>query len=94
MSERDGSLVSRLLDDGRELTVYPQIFTTRLCIGDPELNVYDDAWCYHHPFDALVAAAEWDGEGDPPGPWHRHIGSGRRREYDSNGEVLREYVQR
>lgn len=89
---RAGALAQRSLDDGRELVVYPTIFTTRLCLGPAGEPWYDDAWCYENRLDCLVACAEWDGAGDPPGRWIRNIGSARRREYDSEGQVVREWV--
>lgn len=47
---RPGSLYRRLLEDGRELTVYPLIMgTARLCIGDPDEPFFDDSYCYEHP---------------------------------------------
>ena len=90
-SGREGSIYNRELEDGRELTVYPMLFTFRLCIGEAGAGTYDDAWCYDNAFDAILAAKDWDGKGDdPPHGWHRHIGSGRRR---PDGDPTREYVQ-
>lgn len=86
-----GSRGHRELDDGQVLAVYPMIFTTRLCIGtiDTWAFGYQDAWCYPSPVSALLAMATWDGEGDPPDGWTRHIGSGRRR---PDGDPKQEYV--
>jgi hypothetical protein len=54
--------------------------------GEPTL---DDFWCYEGA-KGLVGIAVWDGVGDdPPGGWHRHGGSGRRR---PDGDASREYV--
>lgn len=92
MNSRPGVLAQRVLDDGRELVVYPTIFTTRLCLGPVDEPTYDDAWCYESRSDCLEACAGWDCEGDPPGRWIRHIGSGRRREYDDAGRLTREWV--
>lgn len=75
-----------------ELTVYAMIFgKARLCIGMVDSSTYDDAWCYANPRAAIKAAITWDGEGDPPVGWHRHISSGRRR---PDGDPAREYVYR
>lgn len=94
MSDKDprkNSLAYRTLDDGRELVVYPMLFTFRLCIGPQGAETYDDAWCYWYDFDAIKACEEWNGEGDdPPYGWHRHINSGRRR---TDGDPNQEYVQ-
>lgn len=87
-------LYTRELDDGREISVLPMTFgKARICIGPaPAISHgYDDGWCYSSHFIAIAAAAAWDGEGDPPDGWHRHIGSGRRRE---EGDPAREYVSR
>lgn len=26
-------------------------------------------FCYEHSIDAVLAVQDWDGQGDPPGPW-------------------------
>lgn len=88
---REGSLATRLLEDGRELTVYPMTFgKARLCIGDPDSGMYDDGWCYEDPRVAVTACESWDGEDDPPVGWHRQISTGRRRE---DGDPEKEYVR-
>lgn len=88
----EGSLAVRELEDGRMLVVYPLVMgTVRLCIGPPNIGTYDDAWCYQTPAEGLIAMAQWDGEGDPPVGWFRHIGSGRRR---PGGDPDQEYVMR
>lgn len=88
---RPGCLYTRYLDDGRELSVAPMTFgKARLCLGPAGEGGYDDAYCYATAGQAILAAAEWDGEGDdPPYGWHRHIGSGRRR---PDGDPEKEYV--
>ena len=92
--QRPGALAVRYLDDGRELTVYPMIYTTRLCIGPADSLGYDDAWCFKSMPDCLLACAEWDGQGDdPPGRWIRHINSGRRRSYTQDGQLEREWIE-
>lgn len=89
---REGALYERPLDDGRELVVYPMLYTFRLCIGAQGATTYDDAWCYDSAAAAVLAAQAWDGAGtDPPHGWHRHINSGRRR---PGGDPNREFVRR
>jgi hypothetical protein len=68
---RPGALGSRLLEDGRELVLYPMIFNVRLCIGDPQSMAYDEGWCFHDRAAALSALLTWEGEGDPPGYFKR-----------------------
>lgn len=87
-----GAVAMRDLDDGRRLWLIPMIFTYRLVIGDPEADGYDDAWCYGLLPEAAVGMATWDGEGDPPGRWIRHVGSARRRHYNGDGSLEREWV--
>lgn len=86
---RPGTMGTRLLDDGRELCVYVQLFNCRLTIGDPETQFYDDFYCYLEPGDAETALHTWDGKGDPPGRWVRHGASGRRR---PDGDPASEYI--
>lgn len=87
-----GLLYARELEDGREITVAPMTFGKgRLCIGwASDALGYDDGWCYATAVDAVLAATDWDGEGDPPDGWHRQISTGRRRE---NGDPEKEYQQ-
>lgn len=83
-----GGLYERQLPDERWVVVYPMTFgKARLCVGD-EWTV-EDGWCYADPRLAIVAAAVWDGEGDPMDGWHRQISTGRRR---TDGDPAREYV--
>lgn len=74
------ALTVRDLPDGRVIAVCPLIYTFRLVVGCDEWG-YADAWCYPKKdlATAILAAAFWDGVGDPPDGWVRHIGSGRRR---------------
>ena len=73
---REGALYQRELPDGRELVVYPMLFNDRIVVGLPDAPTYDDGWCMVKGT-AVDVAATWDGEGDPPGPWIKHLGSGR-----------------
>ena len=85
-----GAIAAKFLDDGRAIVVYQMIFTARVCIGPDDSQTYDDAWCYDNVAQACEAVLEWDGNGDPPDGWHRHIGSGRRR---PGGDPEKEYVE-
>jgi hypothetical protein len=49
------------------------IFTTGLVIGMDE-NLYYGRYCYSNESDALKALREWDGKGDPSGPWIKYKG--------------------
>jgi hypothetical protein len=87
--EYPGSLYVRELDDGRVITVYRMLFTTRLCIGPDDGVSVDDGWCYSLQEAAIDAARAWDGDGDPPLGWHRQISTGRRR---PGGNPALEYI--
>ena len=78
----------RRLNDSEYIAVLPMIFTHALVRGPirDALIGYDDRWCYHSSFDAILAGTEWDGTGEPYG-WHRHPSSGRRRDEDGSEYV-------
>lgn len=94
MTDYTGGAPQRALDDGRSIVLYNQIFTWRLCIGPTGAQWLDDFWCYEHADyeDAVVALLTWDATGDPPGRWIRNGSSGRRRAYDDDGNLVREWV--
>ncbi len=73
-----GELLRRLLDDGRVIVVSPQIWSVILTIGPFEGDRYDNSWSYPTVEDAMEAAREWDGEGEPPGQDKPRIDSGDR----------------
>jgi hypothetical protein len=54
------------------------IFTTGLVIGMDE-NLYYGRYCYAKESDASKALKEWDGKGDPSGPWIKYKGSPEER---------------
>lgn len=88
-----GALAYRELDDGRCLVLYPMTFgKARLCVGPVGSSFLDDFFCYANPELGLLALMKWDGHGDPPDGWHRHLASARRREVGAFGETLREWV--
>jgi hypothetical protein len=75
------------LGDGRWKAIYPLLYTNAVIVGLMGARWgYQDRWCYHSYELALVALLAWDGTGEPQG-WHRHPGSGRRRD-----ELGQEYV--
>jgi hypothetical protein len=78
------------LPDGRAIAVYPLLMgTVRVVIGGIGDGGFDDAWCYAVPMAGRAAASAWDGKGDPPTGWFRHVQSGRRR---PEGDPEREYI--
>lgn len=84
------ALYARDLPGGAALWVVPMIFTTRIVIGSPGSQTVDDAWCFHDPGSAILAAISWDPESErEPQGWHRHPPSGRRR---PGGDPEQEYI--
>jgi hypothetical protein len=59
------------------------IFTTGLVIGMDEVQYYG-RYCYSDESDALKALNEWNGKGDPSGPWIKYKGAPEER---SNPEM-------
>jgi len=88
---RPGSLFHRELEDGYEVVVYPMTYgKARLCLSETgEWGSILDGYCYADPARAIEAAKAWTGRGDPLAGWHRHLGSGRRRE---GGDPSKEHV--
>jgi hypothetical protein len=68
---RESAFAYRALPDGRELTMYPMLFTWRICLGDQGSLCYDRHWCYaRENFAAAILTLKyWDGIGEPPGPF-------------------------
>jgi hypothetical protein len=73
---------TRLLADGRQLWLYPMIFTDRLAIGRAGADGYDDFWCYENREAGMRAFLDWDPL-DPrtpePDGWIKHKRTGRFR---------------
>lgn len=89
-----GILLHRLLPRGRVLEVELQTFDrARLCLGPLESLGYDETWDYGDAGTALLAAATWDGEGEPSG-WIRHVEPHlRRARYRPDGDPSREWIK-
>lgn len=79
-ARRTEQVPTRLLSDGRQLWLYPMLFTDRLAIGRAGADSYDDFWCYDDPAAAIRAYLNWDPL-DPATPepegWSKHKPSGR-----------------
>lgn len=66
------------------------IFTTGLVVGLDEFGK-QGRYCYEDKASAEAAIEEWDGIGDPPGPWIKYKGKGGERlneKYFKGEEVL------
>lgn len=81
----NGYLHIRKMPDGEYAALYKFMFTWAI-IHELDYAGYGNRWCYHSYDDALKAFNAWDGTGEPTG-WHRHPGSGRRRDQQGNEYV-------
>lgn len=84
---REGAIARRVLEDGRELTLYVEPFNLRLLIGRPGEPAALDAYYFEDADAAFTALARWDGTGEPAG-WWRHPATQRRR---PGGDATKEY---
>lgn len=66
----------RLLPSGEWAGVMDMLFTAALMVGMDDIG-YRTRFCYEHRRDAETALTEWDGAGDPPGPWLKEKSSNR-----------------
>lgn len=71
-----GALLVKHLDNGSVICVYRYIFNDRITWGYGSES-YERGFCYQRDGSAAVAAQEWDGSGDPPGPWIKEVGTDR-----------------
>lgn len=85
---REGYIALRTLPDGRVAGVRRLLFHYTMHVGIDEWG-YEERYCYACILDALSDLGAWDGRGDPPGRWHKHPDTGRRRDPDT-GEVWHE----
>ena len=72
-----GALYERELDDQRSVYVYSMLFNDRIVVGITGADYYERGFCFPKGGSALVSATVWDGEGDPPGPWIKEVGTDR-----------------
>ncbi len=89
------AIFCRVLDDGRVVHLLPLMYTVRICVASGASNGmggFDEGWCYaqERMIEAVVIAATWDFQGDPPGPWIRNLrgryGPGASRRPDDDGD--------
>lgn len=77
----------RELPDGRVIGITRLMFHWTLHIDIDDVG-YADKYCYQTLQLALNALDTWDGNGDPADGWHRHLGSGRRRDLMTGAEWI------
>jgi hypothetical protein len=76
----------KTLPDGEVAWCARMMFTTAILYGWRSYG-HVDRWCYETLADARRALMEWSGEpGTEPEGWHRHPGSGRRRDHATGKE--------
>ena len=74
--ESDGYKNLRKLPDGTWIGTMLMVFTTGLFVGLNQSG-WRRRYCYERVSDAALAATEWNGQGDPPGPWIKEKPSDR-----------------
>lgn len=76
----EGATYYRPLSNGNAIAVFPSLFGAGALHLAKQGNTWSES-VYDYPdlVDAVNAAAEWSGEGDPPDGWVRHMPSARRR---------------
>lgn len=66
----------KAMPDGTMCALQRQLFTTALMVGLDRVG-YKRRYCYERMADAREALVQWDGAGDPPGPWVKEKPSDR-----------------
>lgn len=64
-----GYHLARRIATGEWIGVQKQLFTTGLFVIAADGSGWRTRYCYEYSIDAIIACLEWDGVGDPPGPW-------------------------
>jgi hypothetical protein len=74
----DNIIYERDLENGTTLYLTEMLFNVRLVQGPTGWLTFDRGWCYDRRLlaPAMHDAMNWDGEGDPPGPWMKAVHSG------------------
>jgi hypothetical protein len=73
----EGYVDIRALPDGRLIGVFKLFFHWTMHVNI-DWSGYEDRYCFATYELAKTAFDEWNGKGDPAG-WHKHVGTGRRR---------------
>lgn len=76
----------QVLSDGRICGIHRLMYHWTLHVDIDDIG-YADRYCYPTYESALVGLIDWDGVGDPKG-WHRHVGTGRRRNLQTGEEWI------
>lgn len=78
MAEAFGYTEPKIMPDGTLAALGKQMYTTGIVVGIDE-DGYAGRFCYTSHAVAATALREWDGIGDPPGPWIKYKGDGGER---------------
>lgn len=68
----------RRVIEGQVVAVAKFLYTWGLLLDVTEES-YSGRYCYASFDDAMFAMENWDGTGDPPGPWIKYKGAGGER---------------
>jgi hypothetical protein len=92
--ESDGCCGYKILPDGRAVSVWMIQFGNYGLHLSSSLTwgVYDDIFAYRLEETALEEMEKWNGIIEPS-RWDRHLPTARRREYDKDGTLIREWVE-
>lgn len=66
----------KAMQDGTCCAIQRQLFTVGLFVGITR-GGWQRRYCYEREYDAREALIQWDGTGDPPGPWIKEKPSDR-----------------
>jgi hypothetical protein len=69
-----GYAMPRLLPTGEWAGLRRMAYTVGLMVGLDETG-YRHRYCYENAGDAFIAILQWDGKGDPCGPWIKNKGA-------------------
>lgn len=76
----------RALPDGRLIGVFKLLFHWSMHVNI-DWSGYEHRYCFDTYDLAKAAFDDWNGEGDPEG-WHKHVGTGRRRDLRTGREWI------
>lgn len=66
----------KAMQDGVRCAIQKQLFTVAIVVG-LDKGGYKRRYCYEREQDAREALVQWDGSGDPSGPWIKEKPSDR-----------------
>jgi len=78
----------RETEDGLVLHLHPASSNARVSVSVRGDMGFQGSWCYADHGDGWRAVMGWNGWGDPPDGWHRHLETARRRK---DGTAATEY---